>query len=268
MTKFALIGKNIEDSLSPSIYKVFFEYYNKKSDYLCISCSKKNFFYYIKKFFLNDGFGMNITSPFKNISYSICDFHTERSIKCRSVNVIKKINGFLIGDNTDGIGLLQDLVKIGFLKKNYKILILGSGGVIKSIVLSLMSFKSIKIFLHARNARKIKEIQNFFGNRNIQIADTCKKNQIYNLIIQATSIVSYREIQNLTKFVKISKNTLFYDLNYSNKKTTYSSYYKKKVKKYTNGIGMLFYQAAHAFFFWNGIFPNIEILKKILYKHK
>jgi len=129
---FALFGNPVSHSKSPKIYEIFSKEKGIQLQYKLISVYENNLTEEIKYFFsLKSSRGANITVPFKEKAVSICHSLTDRAKISNSVNVIKKLsNGTLLGDNTDGLGLIYDLKKKNFIYRRSKILILGAGGAV------------------------------------------------------------------------------------------------------------------------------------------
>lgn len=110
---FALFGNPVSHSKSPEIYKIFSKEQGVQLQYKLLSVCKNNLTEEIKCFFsLKSSKGANITVPFKETAISVCHSLTDRAKVSNSINVIKKLNNeILLGDNTDGVGLIYDLKK-------------------------------------------------------------------------------------------------------------------------------------------------------------
>ncbi|MCV2531412.1 MAG: shikimate dehydrogenase, partial [Candidatus Lightella neohaematopini] len=123
MCKFAVLGNPIKHSKSPLIYNIFASLTNIKcSKYTKILASKDNFDIIVNNFFINGGLGMNITAPFKEHAVKLCNNISYISNITKVVNVIKKQkDGTLFGDNTDGVGLINDLIRLKLLEYNNNI---------------------------------------------------------------------------------------------------------------------------------------------------
>ncbi len=69
----------------------------------------------LNTFFSAGGKGANVTVPFKEEAFARADELTERAALAGAVNTLKRLeDGRLLGDNTDGIGLLSDLERLSF----------------------------------------------------------------------------------------------------------------------------------------------------------
>lgn len=215
--------------------------------------------------------GCNITVPFKEEVVNICDILTKRAKISGSVNTIKKLqNGKLLGDNTDGIGLIKDLKRLRFIKKNDVILLVGAGGAARGIILSLLSL-NCSIFITNRNmdkARNIVDKFKIFGNI-ILITNNELHKIHFNLIINATSSGLQNTLPILPEKI-ICPTTYCYDMYYQLNLTPFLRWCKKIGSAgISDGIGMLVIQAAYSFFLWFGKLPDINsVIDVIKIKYK
>lgn len=129
MDQYTVWGNPIQQSLSPIIHQAFAKQTQQRLTYQAKLGDLGKFENQLKEFFLNGAKGCNITAPFKNRAFQIADQKTERCQLAQACNTLKKLeNDQLLADNTDGIGLVNDLKRLNILKPQQKILILGAGG--------------------------------------------------------------------------------------------------------------------------------------------
>ncbi|QJC31682.1 shikimate dehydrogenase [Enterobacteriaceae endosymbiont of Donacia tomentosa] len=270
MKLFAVFGNPIKHSKSPIIHQLFAKQTGIKQNYKRISVPIYNFKNEIFYFFKNGGVGANITSPFKIDAYKICHILTSRAKKSGAVNTIKMTkSGKILGDNTDGIGLLKDLQNIKFIQPKSKILIVGAGGATKGIIYPLIKFGCI-ITIVNRTYQNAKNIVEFFQTKYLNclrledLFNNLINNKKYNLIINATSSGIQGNIPNIPSSI-IKSNIFYYDLYYRDSLTPFLKWcYDLGGEKISDGIGMLVEQAAYSFCFWHGIMPDTKIvIKKI-----
>ncbi|QJC29549.1 shikimate dehydrogenase [Enterobacteriaceae endosymbiont of Plateumaris pusilla] len=268
MKIFAVFGNPIKHSKSPIIHKLFAEQLNIIQQYEKIYVPINKFNNVINHFFKHGGLGANITVPFKKNAYNICDFLTQRGINSGVVNTLKITkNNQILGDNTDGIGLLKDLKRINFIYKNSNILLIGAGGAAQGIIYPLINF-GCKITIINRtyeNSCNLLKYFNYKKNINIlKIEDINNKKINYDLIINATSSSIKGVIPNISSSI-IHSNIFCYDLFYSSKITPFLDWcLYHGAKKISDGIGMLIEQAAYSFFLWHGVMPNTRLILKKL----
>ncbi|WP_041944109.1 shikimate dehydrogenase [Wigglesworthia glossinidia] len=259
---FALFGNPVEHSCSPEIHQEFQKFTGLKYKYRKHLVKKYTFEKKVKDFFNSGGLGANITTPFKKRSFFLCDQITKRAFMSKSINTIKKQpNGLLLGDDTDGIGLIYDLNRLNIIKKNSKLLLIGSGNAAASSVNYLLNF-GCNLTMTNRTISKAFKIAQLYQSYKHQIKvlpmkDITKEN--YNLIINATSCGIYNQAPNINYDI-INENVFCYDMFYKkNKKTQFLVHCKEKgAKNCFDGFGMLIAQAAHTFLLWHGMFPYID----------
>ena len=138
--KFAVFGKPIKQSLSPPIHQHFASQLNLDINYDRILSDESRFAADIEEFFASGGDGCNITAPFKEMAFALCDKLTDSASRAQAVNTLyKNAAGDLCGHNTDGIGLLKDLTgNLGLNLDNANIVILGAGGATRGILQPLI----------------------------------------------------------------------------------------------------------------------------------
>ncbi|XRX43017.1 MAG: shikimate dehydrogenase [Buchnera aphidicola (Tetraneura sorini)] len=266
---FAVFGNPISHSKSPIIHDIFSKNYNINKNYISFLVCEKNFFSILDSFFENFGKGANVTAPFKEHAFIYSDFVTRNAKISGSVNTFKKLkNGKILGDNTDGIGLLYDLKRIKFLKKKSNILLLGAGGVVRGILEPLLSLGN-SIYILNRTKKKAEKLKIQFSKYGlIEILNRKnKKNIIFDLVINATPLGSIKDFSILLNDL-IHQNINCYDICYQLERLTPFLFFCKKrfVNNCYDGIGMLVAQAAYSFFLWHGILPEIDSVISTLKK--
>lgn len=224
MNNIALFGLKLSYSKSKYIHEIFSNQINIKYNYLNYEIDNENINFEFLNFFKKNGYGANITIPYKEKIIPLCNILTDNAKLSNSVNTIKKNNNKLIGENTDGLGLLFDLNRLNYIKKNKKnyILIIGAGGASKGIIPILYN-NNCKILLTNRTFEKAIYIKDYFFKNNIyiDIIEMKKiKNIKFDIIINATSSSLNDEIPNINKSV-INNNIIIYDLFYKNKNTEF-----------------------------------------------
>ncbi|MCW5197510.1 shikimate dehydrogenase [Buchnera aphidicola] len=265
---YAVFGNPINHSKSPKIHNFFFKKYNFNEKYIRICASKQFFLKEILNFFENGGKGANITLPFKEKVFSICTVLTKRAQISGSINTLKKNNIGIIGDNTDGIGLLTDLKYKNLISKNDNILILGAGGAARGIIYPLLKF-GCNIYITNRTIQKAKILSKEFlkfGYIKYLKLNQLHKNK-FQIIINATSAGISDHSSLVIPSNIFNQKTICYDMFYGNTDTNFMKLCKNLgSKKVYNGIGMLVNQAAHSFFLWTDIFPKINDVFNFLKK--
>lgn len=279
-TAFAVFGNPIKHSKSAEIYALFAREIGISEKYdLKLISPKEVFDDMLFDFFQSGGLGANITVPFKERAFSLCTQLTERARIARSVNTIKKqYSGDLLGDNTDGIGFITDLIDLHWISnssKNYirtveedkslssstvDILLIGAGGAARGIIFELLTIPQCNLYIVNRTYLRAQSLVQYYcdmGYNNIYCVslDEFSCNFKYNLVINATNSSVYNDVPHIPPFV-INSFTKCYDLFYKKGKTSFLQWCQANgSKNCVDGLGMLIQQAAHSFYLWHDVFP-------------
>ncbi len=259
----AVFGNPIEHSLSPLVFSYFAKQFNINLTYeKILAQNTEDFNHKVTEFFNNNGLSINITSPFKINAFDFSEHKTIRAKFCKASNFIYKNNSDnLIVDTTDGLGLVKDLeINLKYCFNNKRVLIIGSGAVVHSILLDIIVKNPNKINVLARDKNKLNIIINKF------FIDTFNESDEYDLIINTTP--NNEDNAMFDKIKLLTNETLSYDLSYSKNSLFLKKMYKlNKNIQCANGIGMLVEQAAVCFKTLFNLDPDtkrvIEILKSI-----
>ena len=173
----------------------------------------------------------------------------------QSVNTIILNNDNLIGHNTDIAGFDKAIKSLDFNMKDKKVLILGAGGVVSSIIFALIKMDVSEIMVANRTRQKAEDLKVLFKN-NLKVIEWGKIPEL-DVIINATSLGLNNETINLD-FSNIGKNKLFYDVIYNPNETNFLKKAKALGNKAENGKLMFIYQAMEAFKLWHGIEPQVN----------
>ena len=260
MKKYLVIGNPIEHSLSPKLHN----YWIKNNNINAIYEKKKlkeneieNLISKVKKKKLN---GINVTVPFKKVVIPYLDRLSLEAKATQSVNTIYLDGDEVVGHNTDISGFELGIKKLKFEITGKKILILGAGGVVPSIIFALNKMKVSGITICNRSKNRAESLKHFF--KNLKIVDWGVIPE-FDMIINATSVGLNKNDQINLDFSKVGKNKFFYDLIYNPKETNFLKIGKKMGNATENGKLMFIYQAFTAFKVWHGVEPKInsEVIK-------
>ena len=259
MKKYFVIGNPIDHSLSPKLHNHWFKENKIDAVYEKIKIDEndlKNIIVKCKEKKIN---GINVTVPFKKKVIPYLDKLSVEAEQTQSVNTIVFKEGGLIGHNTDIVGFEKGIKALNFNMKDKKILILGAGGVVPSLVFALKKMNVSEISISNRTKQRAENLKNLF--KNLKILEWGNMSD-FDVVINATSLGLNNEKINLN-FSKAGKNKLFYDVIYNPTETNFLKEGKELGNKTENGSKMFIYQASEAFKLWHGIEPkvNFETLK-------
>ena len=255
MKKLLVIGNPIDHSLSPKLHN----YWIKKNNINAIYEKRKlelgdleNFIIKIKN---KEIYGANVTVPFKRNIISFMDDLTEESKVTQSVNTIYLKEDKIIGHNTDASGFEFAIKRIGYNFSSKKVLILGSGGVVPSLIFTLKKMKVSKIYISNRTQNRAEELKKLF--QDLLVIEWGQVPE-FDVIINATSLGLNKEDKIDLNFSKIGKDKFFYDVIYNPNETNFLKIGKKLGNKTENGRLMFIHQASESFKIWFGVEPKID----------
>ena len=254
MKKYLVIGNPIEHSLSPKLQNHWLKENNIDATYDKIKLEDKEIKNFIQDIKNQKIIGCNVTIPFKKAVIPFLDKLSFESEKTQSVNTITFDNGNLVGHNTDIFGFAKAIKSIDFNMKRKKVLILGAGGVVPSIIFALKKMQVSEILISNRTREKAESLKIMFNYLNIVEWGILPE---LDIIINATSLGLKNETINID-FSNIGKNKLFYDVIYNPIETNFLKLGKKSGNLSENGKLMFLYQASEAFKLWHGIEPKIN----------
>ncbi len=255
MKKYLVIGNPIEHSLSPKLHNHWIKDNNINAIYEKKIIQENEIQEIISKIKNEKINGINVTIPFKKSVIPYLDSLTNSANETQSVNTIYKKENKIIGDNTDIFGFEKSLNHINYNPKGKKVFILGSGGVVSSIVVALKKLEASKIVLSNRTKKKAEDLKKRYSY--VEIIDW-EKITDFDMIINATSLGLKNSDQINLDFSQIGTNKLFYDIIYNPKKTNFLSKGAELGNKIENGKMMFIYQAQLAFKSWHNILPKID----------
>ena len=254
MKKYLVIGNPINHSLSPKLHNYWLKKNNIDAIYDKIKLEENELKEIIQDIKKQKIIGCNVTVPFKKKIIPFLDTLSFEAEKTQSVNTIIFEKGNLIGHNTDILGFDRAIKALNFNMKDKKILILGAGGVVPSIIFALKKMDVLEICISNRTKQKAENLKILFKNLNVVEWGNLSK---FDVVINATSLGLNNEKINLN-FSSAGKNKLFYDVIYNPAETNFLKKGKELGNKTENGRKMFIYQALEAFKLWHGIEPEVN----------
>ena len=256
MKKFLVIGNPIDHSLSPELHNYWIKKNSINAIYEKQKLNEDQLEQFISQVRDNKINGINVTVPFKKTIIPHLDELSAEAQSTQSVNTIYKKGNRIIGHNTDIFGFTISIQKTEYNLHNKEVLILGAGGVVPSIIFSLIKMKASKITVSNRTKEKAENLKKLF--KNIEVI---KWGEISNfdMIINATSMGLKKEDNLNFDFSSISGNKFFYDVIYNPSETNFLKIGRELGNKTLNGKLMFIYQAVSAFNIWHNQKPEVDI---------
>lgn len=266
---YAVMGNPITHSKSPSIHTLFAEQTQQSILYTAIHVDLGGFKQAVGNFVATGGKGLNVTVPFKQEAWELVTKRSERAERAGAVNTIKIEDDMLFGDNTDGVGLVNDItINHSIELKEKNILLMGAGGAARGVLVPLLKQNPSFLFIANRTPDTAKDLAHDFSDAgNIEgggyehIPD--KK---FDIVINATAASLQGDLPPLPDTL-LSDNASCYDMMYGAKPTPFMEWAKKhKAANVLDGLGMLVEQAAESFYIWRGVKPETKIVIEKLRK--
>ena len=256
---YCVFGNPIGHSKSPLIHAAFARQTGEDISYTARLAPHDGFADSVKDFIAAGGRGANVTIPFKEEAYRLADHLTPRAKLAGAVNTLSFKEATIVGDNTDGAGLLRDItINLGHPIAGKRILLLGAGGAARGAIGPLLEQGPVTLVIANRTAQKARALaEHFAALGNISGgAYSALSGQIFDLVINATSASLGGELPPLPAGL-FAPGSLAYEMMYGRGDTPFLLYAREEgATRLSDGLGMLVEQAAEAFYLWRGVRPE------------
>ena len=267
--RYAVIGSGIGHSRSPQIHALFAQATRQSVEYGLIDVPPAAFASVVRNFFNGGGCGLNVTVPHKRAALRLADTLTPRAQRAGAVNTLARgADGKVLGDNTDGAGLVRDLtVNLGCTLRGARVLLLGAGGAARGIIGPLLEAGVAALVISNRHGARARDLAREFASLGpvtaASAANTTARGRArrsddagFELIINATS-ASLRSELPLVPANAVGTQTLCYDCAYGERDTVFMHWARSAgAARAVMGLGMLVEQAAESFLLWRGMRPD------------
>ena len=259
--KYAVFGNPIAHSKSPDIHRQFAEQTGQDLSYTKQLVAEDGFEAAAKEFFANGGKGLNITVPFKQDAYAYVARTTPRARRAGAVNTLTlEADGTILGDTTDGVGLVGDIVhNLGWEIRHKKVLILGAGGAVRGVLEPLLEQQPQHVVIANRTVDKALQLAKGFAEFGYLLGcgfDMLGEQQ-FDLVINGTSASLQGDLPPLPdSLINPDAGTVCYDMLYGAEPTPFMQWAAERGALVSDGLGMLVGQAAESFALWRGVRPE------------
>jgi shikimate dehydrogenase len=267
--RYAVVGNPIAHSLSPQIHASFAQQTGQALSYQAIELPLNSFTAGILNLQQQGFCGVNVTVPFKREAWELCNHKSRPAQDAGAVNTLTFLpDGNIDGDNTDGVGLVRDLVdNLKVTIKGRSVLVLGAGGAVRGVLGPILAQSPEGLTIANRTLEKAIELTRDFGEQgNLEaVAYDALGTEKFDLIINGTAAGLSNEVPPLPDTV-IGDNAICYDMMYSvSTATAFVDWaHSHGATKAFDGIGMLVEQAAEAFARWRNIRPSTaEVIRSL-----
>lgn len=265
--RYAVIGNPIAHSKSPLIHAEFARQTGQDLNYTSLLAPLDAFARCVREFQAAGGKGLNVTVPFKQEAWMLATRLTQRAKLAQAVNTLKFEGEAILGDNTDGAGLVRDIsANLGFAIQGKRILLMGAGGAARGVILPLLEQRPALLAIANRTPARAHELARLFlPHGELSSGDYASlAGHHFDLVINATSSSLHDELPPLPDKV-FAPGSLAYDMMYGKGLTRFLQFAQTNgAAQLADGLGMLVEQAAESFFLWRGVRPDTRPVMAML----
>lgn len=258
--KYAVFGNPIKHSKSPAIHAAFAAQCGQAMQYRAVRVEEGDFARAAENFFTDGGCGLNVTVPFKEDAFRFAGRLSERAQRAGAVNTLTRApDGVIEGDNTDGIGLVRDMVaNLGWVVQGLRVLVIGAGGAVRGVLEPLLRERPRELLIVNRTpgraallADEFSDLGGLEGGGYALIGE-----RQFDLVINASSAGLAGEMPDLPATL-LTERSCCYDMVYGAEPTPFMRWAAHHAAwAVADGLGMLVEQAAQSFYIWRRVRPE------------
>jgi shikimate dehydrogenase len=257
--QYAVFGNPVAHSLSPQIHAAFAHQTGQDMQYQRQLVEVDGFAQAASSFFAQGGKGLNVTVPFKLDAFSFAHQLSKRARQAGAVNTLmQQADATVFGDNTDGAGLVRDILhNLGYSFEGKKVLLLGAGGAARGVIGPLLEQQPQQLCIANRTTAKARQLAQAFGSLgSLASAGFADLDEPFDVVINATSASLSGAMPALPGNILVP-GALAYDMVYGARPTPFMDWAQAQgAKLVADGLGMLVEQAAESFALWRGVVPD------------
>ena len=270
--RYAVIGNPIEHSRSPLIHQAFARQLGIDLSYEKLWAPIDGFEEAVSAFRERGGRGMNVTVPFKLQAFDLAGRHSARAERALAANTLvfpESADEPIFADNTDGVGLVNDLAFHGLKLEGKRVLILGAGGATRGVLSPLLEQGPQEILIANRNPERayglVEEFSDAAGECRLHGCPLAGiEDSLFDLVINATPASLTAQLPPLPDAL-IGARTVAYDMAYGAEATVFMQWVEQRgAHRSLDGLGMLVEQAAESFALWHGKRPDTAPVREQL----
>ncbi len=257
--RYTVMGNPVAHSKSPRIHSLFATQTGQKMYYGMTLVPRDGFAEAVQRFREEGGRGANVTVPFKEEAWHLAEHLTPRALRAGAANTLTFSDDGIRGDNTDGIGLLRDLVNNhGLTLAGRRILVLGAGGAVRGVLEPLLEAQPRLLHIANRTAERARQLATDFADMGAVTGSGIDElgEEQFELIINGTSASLGGEVPALPDHI-LAPDGRTCDMVYGDKPTAFMDWAREHGDPAAlDGLGMLVEQAAESFCIWRGVMPD------------
>lgn len=258
---YAVFGNPVAHSRSPQIHAMFAAQCAEHISYERVLAPLNDFPGAVRQFVRQDGRGFNVTLPFKEQAWRMARRRTPRAELAGAVNTVTvEADGFLAGDNTDGVGLVRDITRnLGWPLRGQRVLVVGAGGAVRGVLSPLLAEQPALLVVVNRTAEKAVHLAEIFAGEGAISGggfDLLVDERPFDLIINGSSASIAGTVPAIPAQT-VGAQTRSYDMMYGRNETAFNRWAREHgAGASADGLGMLVEQAAEAFYVWRHKRPD------------
>lgn len=258
--RYAVFGNPIKQSKSPAIHSLFATQAGQAMQYRAVRVELDGFEEAARRFFEGEGAGLNVTIPFKGDAHAFADYLGPSATRAGAVNTLTlEEDGRVKGDNTDGVGLVRDMiVNLGWTLQGSRILLLGAGGAARGVLEPLLREHPSELLVVNRTADRAQKLVAEFADLGTLEGGGYERigERQFEIIINATSTSLSGELPEVPSSA-LTEKSCCYDMVYGAEPTPFMRWAAHHAAwAVSDGLGMLVEQAAESFFIWRKVRPE------------
>lgn len=258
--QYAVVGNPIGHSKSPAIHSAFAAQTGQDLNYEAMLFELDLFAEQASAFFGAGGKGLNVTVPFKLDAWQFAEILSKRAKRAGSVNTLMiGKDEKIYGDNTDGVGLVRDILENhGGSISNKRVLVLGAGGAVRGVLAIILAENPKALVIANRTVSKAQSLADEFADLGNVSASGFEDlaGQQFDLIINGTAASLQGDLPPLPEGI-LADGAWCYDMMYGAEETPFNAWAcQQGAEKTIDGLGMLVEQAAESFFMWRNVRPD------------
>ena len=261
--RYAVVGNPIAHSKSPEIHAAFARQTGQDIGYSRLLAPLDGFRATVDSFRAEGGKGVNVTVPFKLEAFDIAHRVSQRAKDAQAANFLMFEGNRIFADNTDGPGLVRDLVNnLGYHPKEKRILLLGAGGAAQGVLAALLEQEPSILTIANRTVEKALRLAETFRRHPAAGSSVLSglgfedlAGHHFDLVINATSSSLHGQLPPLPAQA-FAPGALAYDMMYGRAHTAFLAFAEARGARTADGLGMLVEQAAESFLLWRGMRPQ------------
>ena len=265
--EYGVFGHPVNHSLSPFIHGLFARQTGQVMSYRPFDVAPEEFAQRVQEFFAQGGRGLNVTLPHKIAAVEVAGELTARAAHAAAVNTLATKGDAILGDNTDGAGLVRDLCdNLGLVITNRRLLVIGAGGATRGILAPLLGLSPTLVVIANRTRERAEALSAAFSDLGATqgVGFEFLEPAPFDLVINATSASLSGEMPPIPAGV-IGSQTVCYDLAYGRSATAFVRWARAQgCAQALQGLGMLVEQAAESFRLWRGVRPATGAVLEVL----